>query len=441
NENRVWMRAYYATKSYNGDPNGNRMLNSLYNKEDEVLTPDVSLSETTRYLLEPHSARCFKFSYGWHGTYTWEEHNPREPFNSCMGNNTDYQVLGLKRLENTFLRYIDIDERLSAVCENYYYHPHTYWVPTARIMKYICEFVKYPIIESLMKSGFEQLVAAKVLNRQENKRYLNWEAVRLTDFFKTLKKPEIRILMNEDYQMRFLKAYSEMKKACGKADADMCRADLKHYGADKLMVLLSIVKEYKLNYTKAKNYLKKQNPEKESAGLQLWKDYLDMAKRLSYDLKNEVVLYPKSLQKAHDEVSATVSALIKEKQAEKMCELTKKLRKRYSFSWRGLEIVVPESMQEIIDEGKALEHCVGGYAERHAAGKLAILFIRKQSALDIPYVTMEVSGTTIRQFHGFKNDRETPLTQNVKDFVEEFKSYIKNPAAYKKNKAKEKKSA
>ncbi|MBQ8297669.1 MAG: hypothetical protein IJX77_07805, partial [Ruminococcus sp.] len=47
NENRVWMRAYYATKSYNGDPNGNRMLNSLYNKEDEVLTPDVSLSETT----------------------------------------------------------------------------------------------------------------------------------------------------------------------------------------------------------------------------------------------------------------------------------------------------------------------------------------------------------------------------------------------------------
>lgn len=441
NGNKVWMRAYYASKTYNGDPHGNKMLNSMYVKADENLTPEVELSETTRYLLEPGSARCFHFSWGWNGSYEWYECNSREPFTSQMSSNWDYFIMDIDVLKETFLRYLDVNTWLRVVNYNFNLRPHTYWYATSKMMKYICDFAKFPIIESLIKSGFGELVAARVLNRQENRRYLNWYAGGITDFFKTLKRPEIRILKDEKYQVLFLRTYSEMKKVYSKTNADICRTDLKHYGTDKLAMLLGIVKKYKLSYTKAKHYLRKQNLENETAGIQLWKDYLDMAKRLSYDIKNEVVLYPKSLQKAHDEASITINALIREKQAEEMRELTKKLRKRYCFSWCGLEIVAPKSMQEIIDEGKALEHCVGGYAERHAAGKLAILFIRKQSALDTPYVTMEIRGKEIKQVHGYKNDSKEPLPQHVKDFVKEFKSYINNPVAYNQKHEKEKKSA
>ena len=45
-------------------------------------------------------------------------------------------------------------------------------------------------------------------------------------------------------------------------------------------------------------------------------------------------------------------------------------------------------MKEIEDEGRILSHCVGGYAERHAMGKLSIMFLRKVSEPDKPYYTV-----------------------------------------------------
>ena len=58
-------------------------------------------------------------------------------------------------------------------------------------------------------------------------------------------------------------------------------------------------------------------------------------------------------------------------------------------------------MQEIISEGQALQHCVGGYAERHAEGKTTILFIRRKDNLDTPYYTLEIDDKTkhIKQYH------------------------------------------
>lgn len=122
-----------------------------------------------------------------------------------------------------------------------------------------------------------------------------------------------------------------------------------------------------------------------------------------------------------------------------MATLTLKLQQKYAFTMNDLTIVVPQTMQDIVTEGKVLSLCVGGYAERHVNGKLAILFIRKEDAPDVPYVTMEVQGTRVVQVHGYKNDRYEPLAKNVLDFVKEFKLYIQDPVAYMKEK--ERKSA
>jgi len=75
------------------------------------------------------------------------------------------------------------------------------------------------------------------------------------------------------------------------------------------------------------------------------------------------------------------------------------------FSADGLLIRQPHSLQEIEDEGRILSHCVGGYAERHAMGKLSIMFLRKVSEPDKPYYTVEVSQYGgIVQCRGYRNN-------------------------------------
>ena len=348
-ENEVWLRAFYATKTYNGDPHGNKSLNSLYTKADEELTPEVELSETARYLLKPGSARCWKFDYSYYGTHTWNEVNPREPFNSNMGHK-DYWILSEDLTKDTFLKYLDLDEYHKAARDFSYSYIYRYGPINTYTTRYICEFAKYPIMESLLKSGFGELIGEKIFLRTPHKRLLNWEASKISDFFRTFNKTEIQTLRQEDYQVIFLKAYSAYKTVSAKPGFNVLREDLKKYGSDEFISLCKFVRKYKLNFTKAINYLSKQNSKNPQNDIGVWRDYLDFASRLKYDLKNEVVLYPKNLHTAHDQASTLVTAMAREAEASRMKKLTDKLKDKYSFTYRGLQIVVPEAMQDIIDE-------------------------------------------------------------------------------------------
>ena len=68
---------------------------------------------------------------------------------------------------------------------------------------------------------------------------------------------------------------------------------------------------------------------------------------------------------------------------------------------------VPKNSTEITTEGSVLEHCVGGYAKRHLEGKTVILFLRRADDPEQPLVTIEMNedGKTIRQIHGWHNER------------------------------------
>ena len=61
-------------------------------------------------------------------------------------------------------------------------------------------------------------------------------------------------------------------------------------------------------------------------------------------------------------------------------------------------------VNEIAAEGKALKHCVGGYAERHLSGSTTILFLRDRRRPGKPLVTIEMRGKEIAQIHGYRND-------------------------------------
>ena len=121
------------------------------------------------------------------------------------------------------------------------------------------------------------------------------------------------------------------------------------------------------------------------------------------------VAFPKNLQGAHDSAIAAIRYEENEAARKAYEKKYQKLVKKYSFTAMGLSVVVPEDDRQIINEGKILHHCVGGYAERHMAGAATILFLRKEKTPWRSYITIEMcgkKGNDIRQIHGYRNENK-----------------------------------
>ena len=137
-----------------------------------------------------------------------------------------------------------------------------------------------------------------------------------------------------------------------------------------------------------------------------------MAKTLGWDLKEETVLLPVDLYSRHDEAAQELALRNAREQAANLKQerelglITVRARvEKYNFEMGDYFIRVAECASEISLEGKTLEHCVGGYAERHMAGKTTILFLRRKAAPDASLYTIEMDGNILRQIHGWRNER------------------------------------
>lgn len=164
----------------------------------------------------------------------------------------------------------------------------------------------------------------------------------------------------------------------------------------------------------------------------IYKDYIDFCDKLGFDLSSSDVLFPPHLEAAHDRAYSAVEAeklSLEQKQIQHII----KIRKKFEFRYKDLIIRLPRNPHEIVLEGQALRHCVGGYAERHFLGKTTILFIRKNTALDTPYFTIEVDNdNNIVQCHGYRNEFENAKPDEIKELEAEYKKYLSKL----KNKAK-----
>ncbi|WP_021167464.1 hypothetical protein SOV_17190 [Sporomusa ovata DSM 2662] len=169
--------------------------------------------------------------------------------------------------------------------------------------------------------------------------------------------------------------------------------------------------------------LKEKNPNKkhyreEFQVLMTWRDYVTDCNTLNMDLTQESVLFPANLHNAHQNTIRQIK--IKEDAGlnKKIAVRLKSLRK-YCYSGDTLLIRPAESTLELIDEGKALHHCVGMYGQQYAKGETVILFIRKIAEPDKPYFTVEVHGrnNTVMQVRGKHNAQPG---SDVSAFMEAF---------------------
>ena len=172
-----------------------------------------------------------------------------------------------------------------------------------------------------------------------------------------------------------------------------------------------------MKLTRTARYLNENN-----VNVRDYSDYIDQCMKLKYNVRDTAVSMPHDFQAMHTRCSSIIK-YGNSKGLSFAFRQNMELRCPLEFSGNGLFIRQPESFEEIVAEGASLHHCVGGYAERHALGKLHIMFIRRKNRPDEPYYTMEVSlSGMIVQVRG---DHNCVPTEAVKELVESYKAYLK----------------
>ncbi len=388
-----------------------------------------------RYVFAPGRRMMWsRQTVSWFGDYhpdgPWtREASIREPFQPRpYEREASYIPLGFDALARSSLRWCQYDRWFDDTYGCYVggldFEDEPFRI--AYLMQYLAEYTRRPQMEFLVKLGHFDILKDLILNKKPHRNLLNWDAKTPPAFFR-MTKQEYQVFAAAGLGINDLKSFRQARKPGVRLEEFLqARAAC----ALELNNVLRRCTESGVGLSKAVRYLISQGDAEEMA--RYWRDYLDAAKKLDYDLSRPDVVMPKDLLTRHDEAVAAIKTL-EDKQAEKAyISRFRRLTEQFTFQLDGLCVRVPQSIREIVSEGTTLRHCVAGYAERHMRGKVTILFLRKLKNPEAPYVTMELTTEEnprklrIVQIHGFRNDREASEPPEVrhKDFLTTWLNWV-----------------
>ncbi|OCN03573.1 hypothetical protein A4S06_05275 [Erysipelotrichaceae bacterium MTC7] len=162
------------------------------------------------------------------------------------------------------------------------------------------------------------------------------------------------------------------------------------------------------------------------SNVSIYNDYLRFAEELGIDLHRNKNLFPENLIKEHNHLEK----LINRKKSEKSQKaFTKFFAKHKKHIFKNNEYVIRpvKSEEELIVESKVLSHCVRTYAKQVADGETEILFVRKVSSINVPFVTVEVRNKKIIQVRA-KYNGSPP--DGVKEFLKDWSRKNKIQCSY-----------
>ena len=285
---------------------------------------------------------------------------------------------------------------------------------------YLRLFVRHPNVEYLLKSGYDHLI------EESEDYYSNRMTVKVNHHVNLKSNNLLKMLRLNREEFKLLKGwetrydnYLYYREAFPQYKPCEVMEIVKAYGYERGVIDQHVSKSG-LNPLRLARYINKQE-----IAPQLYSDYLDQCRQLHYDLSDTAISLPHDFHAMHERLSALIQYKASEAARLAFSEHYD-ARKRFEYEKGDLLLRQPESMDEIVHEGKALAHCVGGYAERHAKGITNILFIRKKSEPDKPYYTVEVDNSgVIRQCYGYKNNKAgNPKPPEIKAFEEHYQQYL-----------------
>ena len=307
---------------------------------------------------------------------------------------------------------------------------------------YLKMWHKYPNVENLVVQGAGKYLCTLIDSLTTGKGYyynsrIAIDVRKAKEFINFKKVKPHEMLGVEKAEFKVLKEYSfkgfEFYKKIGLLYKIKLPAELvevaEECGPGEILDLIEYCKElygFKLPIVRFLNYMKKQKVKSLFYVRDYWKYCISLYKEVPENIR-----YPKNIVEAHDKMMN----LKKEKESRILSEKISKIAKEkqvlcFEDSETHLLIRPVASHQELIEEGKKLNHCVASYAKDVAEGKTMILFIRDTEKPDEPYFTLEFKNNKVRQNRGRYNcEREERVVLFEKKWLE----YLKTLKGAKKN--------
>lgn len=285
------------------------------------------------------------------------------------------------------------------------------------VKPYLKKYLDYPQIEMLVKIGLIQLTADFIYRDSPSR--VSGSECKPFRFF-CIQPEEWPVLLErrttgkEVTLMQNLNQHPFSYKKRIKLFLWCCQHNLDEYA---IRFFLQYMTVDKLTGYAEKQYAILQNHQTQtgqtrysemSSILQEYKDYLKLCRDEGSDLKSGSVLFPKNLKIAHDSLTKRIKIRKDKAKQRKFKQVLKQLGHSLNFEQNGLAIIPPTSMQDLADEGSALSHCVGRYADSMANSQCIILFIRRKADMQKPFYTVEVQDDKVVQVKGFQNGSATP---------------------------------
>lgn len=310
-----------------------------------------------------------------------------------------YKIINEKAISRSDMRYSQYDKYMGNL-----------------LMCYLNKYCQHPNIEYLMKQGFDPTTeyctgywgGRYVL---ELSKTINWKSNNLLQML-GITKSELKVLRGNE---RLYETYISWRNEFPKVSPGDLINFAKVFG-NAHGTMATFVEQTGATPQRITRYI-----EENGIFTRDYSDYLDQCKRLKYNTKDTAICFPHNFEAMHERLSVTIKY---QHNKAVRAEFAKHIeeRKQLEFSDGNLMIVQPKQLSDIAYEGKALSHCVGGYAERHAKGALSIMFIRKKSEPDKPYYTMEVSADgKIVQVRGKRN---IAPNEDVDALIKDYKTHL-----------------
>lgn len=385
----------------------------------------------------PGTSRMVQYSH--YFSYKLNE-NMYEPYIRGSFGNQYFSEYNPEVLQNSFMKYIlPADYSKDGLYKGF------------KPLLYMMYAVRYPAVEMLLKSGFGEVVEDIIDRGRNYKSVIDLNGRTAAEVFKT--DPNDAAVIRQAARdgayinMNTLQCYRRVKSIAKKQKR-------KYKFSDAINIINALGSHYNdacsmlgktgLTPEKLINYRDKQRKRESTFGDYI--DYIKECETLGYDLTLDEIRRPSDLRAAHERTSSAVRAVIAEKQAalkaQQQSDYIKniygKYVDRYEYSGARYCIIVPRSAADIVEEGKNQHHCVAGYADRHIACKLAILFMRDKSNPEKALYTIEMHGDRLIQIRGCRN---SDPTDEAMKFVNKWLKWVSLPESKKHPKQQQKKSA
>lgn len=433
----LWARAYDCGKHYNdgysltGEPVCN--LVGVYR-----FKPGLAEATTRHYWGDSP----FGYIDRQDGPLTKGRWHIPSPFYANAEYGIGYSVIGVDEVQKSPFRYCIVENMGRKF---------------SKFLHFLTACCFYPRqIEMLMKAGMSDVVRDLVERGVKHAAVIDWNESNPAKAFK-LSRQDLKTFLNTNRDIQILELHKKLKgrvplTECADWIAKLPNIKETFQEARKWNLSPENLMRYLAGYVGCAQYGGLSSLD---AALRFWRDYVTAAEAMGYQLHHENVLLPRKLGEAHDEATKRHreqlerERMIRQQEQERKWkaereererlmassydERREKLEEKYSFAMDGYVIRIPANKDEILDEGRKLQHCVGGYADRHIKGDVTILFMRKAKKPDKAWLTIEMSGNRLVQIHGYRNEgvhtqkgRFAPDPAEVyKDFLDTWLDWLK----------------